>query len=219
MSFRLSVAVLFLIAAPAAEAHSSHTSVTEAEWNENSQRFEIAMKLRIADLQDAISAKQGKRMRLHTGSPAAAILEYLTENFCVTFTENQECRLRWVGMELELHDVWLYFEAEPVAEGRNTAFFSEQNAGQSAMPQKVGTWNELFVRHDGAKSRFETTGRFGERTVRVRDTVLCDIQPDQTNLVTIRVAGVTQSLIFEHDHTSATTKSANALHSQNSTQR
>ena len=218
MLSRLSVISMFLMAAPAAEAHSSHSSVTEAEWNKDSRRFEIAMKVRIADLQDAISAKQGKRLRLHTGSPADAILEYLTENFYVTFSENQKCRLRWVGMELELHDVWLYFEAEPVADRRNTAPINGQNAAQSGKPQRVMTWDELLVGDDASKSDFETTDQVGGRTVRIRDTVLCDIQPDQTNLVTIRVAGVTQSLIFEHDHPAATTKSANSGHSQNNAQ-
>ncbi len=221
MSIRLSVIALsvLLMAAPAAEAHSSHTSVAEVEWNETSQRFEIAMKLRIADLQDAISAKQGKRIRLHTGSPDDAVLDYLTENFSVTFSEDQECRLRWVGKELELHDVWLYFEAQPVTDSRSTASINGQRAARTEKPQTVGKWSELFVRNDALKSSFETTGRFGDRTVRVRDTVLCDIQPDQTNLVTIRLAGVTQSLIFEHDHPAATTKSANAGHLQNSAPR
>ena len=216
---RLFAVAVLLLTSPGAEAHSSHTSVTEVEWNETSERFEVAMKLRIADLQDAISAKQGKRIRIDTGSPADAILDYLTENFCVTFTEEQECHLRWVGMELELHDVWLYFEAKAVGDRRNTASINGQDAAQLGKPQQVKTWSELFV-HDGAlHSRFESTGRFGDRTVRIRDTVLCDVQPDQTNLVTIQVAGTAQSLIFEHEHTAATAKSPNIRHSQNNVQR
>ncbi|MCP4782022.1 MAG: hypothetical protein GY903_05745 [Fuerstiella sp.] len=175
------------------------------------------MKLRIADLQDAISAEQQKRMPLHTGRPADAILKYLTKNFCVTFTEDGNCRLRWVGMELELHDVWLYFEVEPGPERVQPAS-NEQDTPQSGKRRKVRTWNELFVVDNALKSGFAASGRFGNRTVKIRNTVLCDIQPDQTNLVTIRVAAVTQSLIFEHDHTSATTKSEKVRHSQNDEQ-
>ncbi|MDG1897881.1 MAG: hypothetical protein P8J37_23520 [Fuerstiella sp.] len=211
MFTRLSVFALLLLAIPAAKAHSSHTSITEVEWNDDSQRFEVAMKVRIADLQDAISVRQGKRIRVESEGAKNSILEYLTEKFSVTFAEADECRLRWVGLELELHDVWLYVEAEPLREHPSVA-------AQSAAPPKLETWDELFVVPDQRKSGFETTGRSGDRRVRIRDAVLCDVQPDQTNLVTIRVGGVTQSLVFEHEHDSATTNSAHAR-SKNKAQR
>ena len=209
------VAILVLTTA-AAEAHSAHTSVTEVEWNEESQRFEVAMKLRIADLQDAISARQGKRVRVDGDGDgdgfANAVLDYLAENFSATFAEEQKCRLRWVGLELELHDAWLYFEAEPVKE---RPAVSKQIAATSAGPNPVKTWDELFEVADQRTSGFETTGRFGNRSVSVRNAMLCDIRPDQTNLVSIRVAGVTQSVVFEHEHDSTTIRPANADHSQN----
>ena len=216
---RLFFVAIFLLTTAAAEAHSSHTSVTEVEWNQESQRFEVAMKLRIADLQDAISARQGKRVRVDRDGSANAVLDYLADNFSVTFAEEQKCRLSWVGLELELHDAWLYFEAKPVGQRPGMASVNEQIVAKSEEPKQVKTWNELFIVPYQRTSGFETTGRFGDRSVRVRDTVLCDIQPDQTNLVTIRVAGVTQSLVFEHEHDSATTKSANARRSQNNAQR
>ena len=216
---RLFFVAIFLLTTAAAEAHSSHTSVTEVEWNKESQRFEVAMKLRITDLQDAISARQGKRVRVNGDSFANAVLDYLAENFSVTFAEEEKCCLRWVGLELELHDAWLYFEAEPVRGRPSMASVNEHIAAIFEEPMPVKTWDQLFVVPDQRASGIKTTGHFGNRSVRIRNAMLCDIRPDQTNLVSIRVAGDTRSLVFEHDHDSATTKSANVHHSRNSLQR
>jgi hypothetical protein len=211
---RLFFVAIFLLATAAAEAHSSHTSVTEVEWNQESKRFEVAMKLQIADLQDAISARQGKRIRIDSGEATEAVLQYVTEHFSVTFVDDQKCRLHWVGQELELHDAWLYFEVEPTGDVRGSVAVDRLVATPSEKPKKVSTWNELFVVPATRTGEFTATSRIADCSISVRDTVLCDIQPDQTNLVTIRVAGATRSLVFEHEHDSATAKSANVRHPQ-----
>lgn len=213
---RLFFVAILVLTTSAAEAHSAHTSVTEVEWNKESQRFEVAMKLQIADLQDAISARQGKRVRVDGNGFANAALNYLAENFSATFAEGQKCRLRWVGLELELHDAWLYFEAEPVNE---QPAVRNQVAATSTGPDRVKTWDELFDVAEQTSGGFKTTGRFGNRSVCIRNAMLCDIRPDQTNLVSIRVAGVTRSVVFEHEHDSTITGSANARRSQNNAQR
>ena len=168
-----SMFVALLVITTSADAHPFHASTTEIEWNAETQRFEVAMRLRIADLEDAISARIKSRFRLESDSKRDKHLQaYLQETCSITFEQHRACRLHWMGCELELHDVWVYFEAESVAPTG-----ADANVKDLAS-QKIESWDGLF--------RDTSTASLGQG-VRIRNTVLLEIQPEQVNLVSLRM--------------------------------
>lgn len=181
--FQLALVAIVLISMPTSvDAHPFHASVTEVEWNAKSQRFEVAMRLRIADLEDAISARINTRFRLEnslcTSKDAAVHLKsYLTDNFSVTYEVHELCRLHWVGCELELHDVWIYFEAESVGD------LPVSNTN------KIDNWEGLLK----AASQQQL-----QQAVRVRNSILTEIQVEQVNTTQIRIGSQKSKVTFDH---------------------
>ena len=174
------LAVLFAIAAASPVfAHHSPPSLTEIEWNDESQRFEIAMRLSIPDLQDALSAKLNRRFRVE-GTPDRDehIRNYVRENFSVVFVGDKECRLRWVGVELQLHDVWVYFEAESVG-GITTELAPKKTAADK--------W-QRFLNPSGSVS--------GTRAVVVRNSCMLKLRPGQENVIQFRNGGQSTTKIL-----------------------
>lgn len=98
-----------------ADGHPAHSLVTEVEWNSVSARFEVAMKLDAAALEDSISVGIGDRFRLETSPDADRILaEFIAAHFRIAADRMFDCgTVRWAGHELQLHTVWLYFEYVP----------------------------------------------------------------------------------------------------------
>lgn len=170
---------VFIFAVPsAAGTHPGHYSTSEIEWNAATERFEIAMRLRISDFEDALSLQQKTRVSLEsTRDPGKFVRSYLQQHFSITSGNSQSCRLHWVGMELELHDAWIYFEADaakPVS--RQTAHTPDTD--QQGITS-VTTWGELFggtVPGESCQSP----------AVHIRNSVISDVQPEQTNLVTLK---------------------------------
>lgn len=164
---------LLMVTSSLADAHPSHASTTEIEWNAKSKRFEVAMRLRIADVEDAISARIKSRFRLETDPDRKMHLQaYLQETFSITFEEHRQCRLHWVGCELELHDVWVFFEAESVAVADAAAVQEKPRS------QKIRSWDGLF-RESSRESK--------PHRIRIRNVTLLEIQPEQLNLVSVRM--------------------------------
>lgn len=174
----LIVVIAALACSVSVGAHPNHVSTTEVEWNAESQRFEVAMRLRIADLEDAISAKIKSRFRLEEsvrqhpdGSPH--LQSYLRETFSLTFTGDKLCRLHWIGCELELHDAWIYFEAESVGNAAGKSV-------RQAEPQKIKTWDSLMQRSPVA---------IDHPVIHVQNKSLLEVQKEQVNVVTISYEG------------------------------
>jgi len=178
-----------LLSSSAANAHPFHASTTELEWNGKSQRFEVAMKLRIVDLEDAISAQQGLRFRIeHSPDVKQRLQEYLQKHFAITMEGRPATRLHWVGHELELHDVWIYFEAEAV-EDVKVAVVAD---AREVTKKRRLTWDDLIARQGTRDSNAESEQLAG---LHIRNSMLTEIQPEQENLVVLthgrRVVSVT----------------------------
>lgn len=171
----ISLLTASLVMSTATTAHPFHASTTEIEWNADSQRFEVAMRLRIADLEDAISAKIKTRFRVESDPKRQVRLQaYLQETFSISFVEHRQCTLHWVGYELELHDVWVYFEAESVPSADSAMAAPKPNVALD----KVSSWDGLFR---------ESTPKSLQRNVRIRNTALLELQPEQVNSVSLRM--------------------------------
>ena len=173
-----------------ATAHPSHSSMTEVEWNGKSNRFEVAMRLYIADLEDAISVRLNRRFHLESDKDAVKqVQQYLAENFSLTSGTNHNCRLHWVGMELELHDAWFYFEAESVP----AAAVSSGKVGDG---KSVDNWDELLDENAAGiqQSQQAANGQF--EAVHIKHSALTEVQPEQTNYVSVTVGRCTSSAIL-----------------------
>jgi hypothetical protein len=140
-----------LLATQVAMAHSTHSQITEVEWNGDRGRFEVAMRLDIAGLEDSLSVRVGKKVRLGTTQSVEKLLvDYLADSFEI------DCRcadgmgyVTWHGLELELHSVWLYFEYTPQLAGRKQSrqLVASQpaNGGEITVPTQVRIRNQCVV--------------------------------------------------------------------------
>lgn len=183
-------------------AHPFHASTTEVEWNPNSRRFEVAMRLRISDVEDALSAQQNTRISLESHPQADKLLQqYIGRKFEVMFEGDRGCHVRWVGMEPELHDVWLYFEAESrthsIADPLQSAS-GDKPQDEPVVPagtETVREWDDLFTDRNVALSKGNAVSRAGS-AVRIRNSLLTEVQPEQTNIVILRHNGFTGSVVM-----------------------
>ncbi len=162
MEKHLPVVLLSVISGTTACAHSAHTQVTEVEWNSASGRFEVAMKLNAAALEDSVSIRTGDRFRLESSKHVDDVLAELMPmcfqidvgNFSETGT------VRWAGHELQLHTVWLYFEYLP---------------GSAQDPQ---------LTESSTPARSTQIMKFNEVTV--ENKCLMDVRPDVVHFIQLR---------------------------------
>ena len=175
-----------LLCSPSVFAHGSHSSITEIEWNSKSERFEVAMRVSIADLEDAVSLTLKTRFHLENNPQRDQHLQaYLQKNFAAVFRGHTECRLYWVGCELELHDVWIYFEAQSIDD---KATDGDENTTVTAETNHVQRWQDLFAA-GGSFSKDTNEAS----TVVINNTVLLAVQPEQVNIVTLTRGHSTES--------------------------
>lgn len=151
-----SLSVLLVVTAAAAHAHPTHTQVTEVEWNAETGRFEVAMRLDAAALEDSLTAKRGQRMRLESMSDVDDVLSHwLPQRFRITTPQFTTGKIRWAGHELELHTVWLYFEYIPETPAPNSLTpVADQIRVENRCLMKVRPESEHYVQlRDGRALR------------------------------------------------------------------
>lgn len=113
---------MFLAAACAwpdrpAAAHDFHASLTQIEVNSSAKTVEIAIRVFVDDLEDALSRRAGRRVQLGTTSGFDALaLAYVSAGLRIETAGGELLPLEWVGKESTVDIVWLYVEA-PIREG------------------------------------------------------------------------------------------------------
>lgn len=115
LTFRVMIACLLMLFTchTAKASHPFHTTFAEIEWNAEIQRFEVAMQLPGLQIDQELSRIHKRRINTETTADAETLLEdYITNRFEITDEFHSECRIHWVGIEVELRDVWAYFEVE-----------------------------------------------------------------------------------------------------------
>ena len=197
---RLQIILFFsacVLAAQSAVAHPFHVSKTEVEYNAATERFEVAMRLRIADLEDAISTIQESRFRIIEGADfARPVMNYLNKHFAIFQKPNATCELSWIGYELELHDVWIYFEAGSLPR-RDTAKSSQRSPSDSRPSHRVSTWEELFTPATAKPTASRKPN--ADQKVTIRNTALMEIQPQQVNMISVRLGDQNKTAIHTLD--------------------
>lgn len=93
--------------------HPYHSTFTEMEWNRASGRFEVVLQLPGLQIDDELSRLHKRRINLESTVDSERLLrEYIETRFSVSGKGLDQCRLHWVGMEIDARNVWAYFEVE-----------------------------------------------------------------------------------------------------------
>ena len=119
-----SLIALFLGLTAAAHAHALKLSVTEATYNRDSGRLELAVRLFADDLEEALTKDSGRRVPIDKPellAPAASA--YLRKHLKVRSAGGEVQSLSWSGAEVTATHVWLYAEV-PLPGGLVGATFS-----------------------------------------------------------------------------------------------
>jgi ribosomal protein L23 len=133
------VALLSLFCTPAM-THPYHVTMAEAEWNKKTGALEIGLKLRPEDLERALSAGHKKRITLDKTAKYDKILAaYLAKHFLVKDSSGKTQALKFVGKELNLKSLWLYFEV-PLKSGLEGAKVIHKMLFE-VLPDQVNTVN------------------------------------------------------------------------------
>ena len=124
------VALVFCVSISVAQAHPTHVSIAEAEFNEKTGHLEVALRVHPIDLEHALRKRTKTRVDLDkTPDVDKLILDYLQSVFVVKNSpEEQPYKLKWVGKEVTVKSAWLFFEIPKLKhiEGRlfsNAIFF------------------------------------------------------------------------------------------------
>jgi hypothetical protein len=164
----LFVLVLCVALAPscAAAAHTFHTSLMSMEYNHSEQTVEITIQVFSHDMENILTKRSGKSVRLDKTPDAAALaFAYLQEAVNLRNNSGETKSLQWVGMEIQADSVWLYVESK-MPEGltgaqlRNRILFDllEDQVNLVHLKDEARKSDLVFKPGDGFKSLFETTG-------------------------------------------------------------
>lgn len=197
---------LLMLIGPACAAtnlasHPFHTTYSEMEWNPETCRFEVALQLPGFVIDEELSRIHRKRINVETAENAEKLVEdYVRSRFRVTTDRLQECQLHWVGMEVDVRDVWVYFEAQPIEKSESSRQESATPATQDpvTLDAKITPVELSPTKPFPAGSESGTSPAGGKRTslipdesmltgLKVRNALLIDGRPDQVNLVNVTI--------------------------------
>lgn len=137
--------------------HKFYVSLTEVRYNDQTERFEISMRIFPDDLDRALLELHGIQSQLATELEHeladSLLMVYLLEDFSI-WVDGKELGLSYLGKEPESDAIWCYLESSPVPEPdsltvRNivlTEFFPDQ---MNIIQVYHGKWNKgLLLNRD-----------------------------------------------------------------------
>lgn len=121
MKHKLSITTIVLViagllpawASLAAAPHKYHTSFATADYNGEEQSLQISLRTFPDDLTDILAKRAGKSISLDRRKETEPlVLAYLQDVFQLKRADGEVFKLSWVGMEVNVDSVWLYFEVK-----------------------------------------------------------------------------------------------------------
>jgi hypothetical protein len=93
--------------------HHVLTTSVEIELDKDSGKLEVAVYFTPRDLEAALTAKEGRGIRLDKEAEIDSLIEsYVDSHFDLLLADGTEATFTWVGQESELRDMWIYFELD-----------------------------------------------------------------------------------------------------------
>ena len=184
LAFKLLILLLLPCYVAAADVpHPFHISTAEMELNKKSGRFEVALKLHAADLEQTLSTLEKRKINIDKDADAQQLLtSYLESHFFLIEKDklrlNEEgpteidpmqamSKVHYVGHELKTNWLWIYFEVELLETDPKPSGKTESDAAPSHMvlvnsvllDVTDGQINTVAVRQAGKKYSLRTTAR------------------------------------------------------------
>lgn len=160
-------------------AHPFHATAAELEWNGESGWFEVSLKLPGLVIEDELSRLQQRRINLETAPDGEQLLQdYVKSRFQLSAGNHETCEFQWIGMEVEVRHVWVYFEIRPGQPAVATP--DPASAAASKAPQPPANSS---IRPTNAPNGDLKTLPFQDLKVTCR---LLETRTDQVNLVNAR---------------------------------
>ena len=153
---------------PPAGAHAIHASVAEADYNAETRRLEVSLRVFIDDFEAALSVHARRRLSL-AATPReefdAAARAYLAEKFTVRTPDGRIVPPTWVGREVRdaENELWFHFEV-PLPGGVEGCRVHHQALGE----QFPGQINSVRLRDGERRLTLVFLPRQTEKTVRFR---------------------------------------------------
>ncbi len=109
-------------------AHPFHISIAEMEWNPETQRLEVSLKMHAADLERALAGIAGRQVNVEKHAISEWVESYLDQHFYVVdrtavqkdsggqkkVIAKVHSKSKMIGHEMEASWIWLYFEMQLV---------------------------------------------------------------------------------------------------------
>ena len=101
-----------LLAAQPASAHDYHASITDIEYNPRTQSLEVAVKVFMDDLEDALSRQAKSKITYSSSSVAVKeqLSDYLKTNLAFELEKGKPLKAKILGSEEDADVVWIYVE-------------------------------------------------------------------------------------------------------------
>ncbi|AMX02558.1 DUF6702 family protein [Microbulbifer thermotolerans] len=119
-----------------AQAHRYHFGLTELSVNERTQMLEVSHRFFVADMQRALSLKANKDLK----DAQAQIEEYVNSRFQMRDKKGTVLKPTWVGMEADVHNIWIYQEI-PLADIQGNQLTVRQSMLMDIERDQVNTLN------------------------------------------------------------------------------
>ncbi|WP_444913170.1 DUF6702 family protein [Microbulbifer sp. PAAF003] len=93
-----------------ASAHRYHFGLTNLSVNERTQTLEVSHRFFVADIEKALSISASKELN----EAQRQMESYVNSRFQISQENGEVVKLNWVGMEADVHDIWIYQEVPMV---------------------------------------------------------------------------------------------------------
>ena len=135
-----------------AEAHPVHATFAEAVWNPKTHSIEIALRVRVVDLESALS--KGLKTRIDIENTEAVekyICSYLNNNFYIILPTGKKLIPKWLDKEVGITNAWMYFEfilgskIKPnQCKIHNSIFFNDIEGQKNIIEYREDKYKEIF---------------------------------------------------------------------------
>jgi len=101
-----------LLASQPASAHDYHASITDVKYNPRTQNLEVAVKVFMDDLEDALSRQAKSKITYSSKSEAIKkhLADYLNATLAFELEKGKPLNSKLIGSEEDADVVWMYVE-------------------------------------------------------------------------------------------------------------
>jgi len=205
----LALPLLLLCHSTSLAIHPFHISTAEMERNKETGRFEVALKMQVVDLEQALSKQEKRAVNIEKDADAPQLLtRYLETHFFLLDKQHLQLdaeqpapikpqlscsKIHYVGHELKTNWLWIYFELEPLPT-QTAKPAAENEEADKKEADKNEAEAKQSVESESTQETSESTDPLQDRSLVLANSVLLDITDGQINTVAIRHLGKKFSL-------------------------